>query len=44
MGCPPDVLRSAMRFSLSHLHSEDEIALAAQRIAAAVGQLRAATV
>jgi cysteine desulfurase len=40
MGCPPAVLHSALRFSLSHLQTEAEIETAALRIAAAVGRLR----
>ncbi len=40
MRCPPAVLHSAIRFSLSHLNTEAEIALAAERISAAVQQLR----
>jgi cysteine desulfurase len=44
MGCPPAVLRSAMRFSLSHLQTEAEIDEAAKRIAEAVRQLRTAAV
>jgi cysteine desulfurase len=41
MGVPDEVLRSAMRFSLSALLSEAEIDEAARRIVAAVRQLRA---
>lgn len=40
MGCPPEVLHSAIRFSLSHLNTEAEVELAAERISAAVRQLR----
>lgn len=40
MGVPPEVLRSAMRFSLSPFQTEAEIEEAAQRIAVAVSQLR----
>jgi cysteine desulfurase len=40
MGCPPEVLHSAMRFSLSHLHTEEEMDWAAKRIIQAVRQLR----
>ncbi|HXG12559.1 MAG TPA: cysteine desulfurase family protein [Gemmataceae bacterium] len=40
MGVPDEVLRSAMRFSLSHLLTEAEIDEAARRIAAAVARLR----
>jgi cysteine desulfurase len=40
MGVADEVLRSAMRFSLSALLSEAEIDEAARRIAAAVGRLR----
>jgi cysteine desulfurase len=42
MSCPQEVLHSAMRFSLSHLNTETEIAAAAERIAVAVRQARAA--
>ncbi len=42
MNCPAEVLESAMRFSLSHLHSPAEIDAAAERIAAAVQRLRRA--
>lgn len=42
MACPPECLRSAMRFSLSHLHTENELVAATDRIAAVVCQLRAA--
>jgi cysteine desulfurase len=41
MGCPEEVLHSALRFSLSHLNTETEIARAVERIAAAVARLRA---
>jgi cysteine sulfinate desulfinase/cysteine desulfurase-like protein len=41
MGVPDDVLRSAMRFSLSPLLSADEVDEAAQRIAHVVNSLRA---
>jgi cysteine desulfurase len=40
MGVPDEVLRSAMRFSLSHLLSVEEVEEAAQRIGEAVGRLR----
>jgi cysteine desulfurase len=40
MGVPDDVLRSAMRFSLSPLLTDDEVEEAARRIAAVVGRLR----
>jgi cysteine desulfurase len=40
MGVPDDRLRSAMRFSLAHTLTADEIDEAARRIAAAVGRLR----
>lgn len=40
MGVPEDVLRSAQRFSFSHLLSEDEVREAARRIVAVVGRLR----
>jgi cysteine sulfinate desulfinase/cysteine desulfurase-like protein len=43
MGCLPEVLHSAMRFSLSHLHAEAEIEAAADRIATAVRDLRGVT-
>jgi cysteine desulfurase len=42
MGVPDELLRSAMRFSLSHLLREEEIDDAARRIAAAVARLRGA--
>jgi cysteine desulfurase len=41
MGVPDDVLRSAMRFSFSHLLSEDDVAEAARRIIRVVRRLRA---
>jgi cysteine desulfurase len=40
MGVPAEVLHSAMRFSLSHLLTEDQVQQAAQRIAAQVRRLR----
>jgi cysteine desulfurase len=40
MGVPADVLGSAMRFSLSHLLSEEEIDEAARRISAVVNRMR----
>jgi cysteine desulfurase len=40
MGCSPARLASAMRFSLSHLNSEQEIAAAAERVASVVMRLR----
>jgi cysteine desulfurase len=40
MGVPDDRLRSAMRFSLAHTLTEEEIDEAARRIASAVGRLR----
>jgi cysteine desulfurase len=43
MGVPDDVLRSAMRFSLSPLLTLDEIDEAARRIAAVVARLRRTT-
>lgn len=42
MGVPADLLHSAMRFSLSHLLSESDVAEAAQRVAAVVCRLRGA--
>jgi cysteine sulfinate desulfinase/cysteine desulfurase-like protein len=42
MGVPDDVLRSAMRFSLSPLLTVDEIDEAARRIIAVVTRLRGA--
>jgi cysteine desulfurase len=42
MGVPEVVLRSAMRFSLNSLLTEDEVEEAARRIAAVVSRLRAA--
>jgi cysteine desulfurase len=41
MGVPDEVLRSAMRFSLSALLSEAEIDEAARRVASVVRRLRA---
>jgi cysteine sulfinate desulfinase/cysteine desulfurase-like protein len=41
MGVPDELLRSAMRFSLSPLLSPQEVDEAARRIAAVVGRLRA---
>lgn len=41
MGCPPDVLHSAMRFSFSHETSEADLVEGAQRIGQAVRALRA---
>jgi len=43
MGVPEDRLRSAMRFSLSHLLSEAQMTEAARRIGEAVRRLRSAT-
>jgi cysteine desulfurase len=40
MGCPPEQLRSALRFSFSHQTTPEEAREAAQRIAAAVRELR----
>ena len=40
MGVPQEILQSAMRFSLSHLLSEEEIEEAARRIGAVVNRLR----
>jgi cysteine desulfurase len=40
MGVPQEVLQSAMRFSLSHLLSEEEVDEAARRVAAVVKRLR----
>lgn len=40
MKSPPEVLNSAIRLSLSHLHSESEIDTAVSRIVKAVRQLR----
>jgi cysteine desulfurase len=40
MGVPQDVLQSAMRFSLSHLLSEEEVEEATRRVAAVVNRLR----
>jgi cysteine desulfurase len=40
MGVPQETLQSAMRFSLSHLLSEEEIDEAARRVAAVVNRLR----
>jgi cysteine desulfurase len=40
MGVPEDVLHSAMRFSLSHLLTEEEVDEAARRITAVVERLR----
>lgn len=40
MGVPDDVLRSAMRFSVSHLLSENDVANAGQTIAMAAKDLR----
>jgi cysteine desulfurase len=40
MQVPPERLRSAMRFSFSHLLSEDEVAEAAQRVVEAASQRR----
>jgi cysteine desulfurase len=42
MGCPPEVLHSAMRFSFSHLTTEAEARSAAERTVAAVASLRRA--
>ncbi len=41
MGVPEDVLASAMRFSLTHLLTEEEVDEAARRVADVVGRLRA---
>ncbi len=41
MGVPDDVLHSAMRFSLSHLLTMEEVGEAARRVGAAVRRLRA---
>lgn len=43
MGLPADVLRSAMRFSLSSLQSEAEVLEAAERISKCVNELRRAS-
>ena len=40
MGCPPDVIRSTLRFSLGRENTEDEIDAAVERIAGVVGRLR----
>jgi cysteine desulfurase len=40
MGVPAEALQSAMRFSFSHLLTDDEIALAGNIVAAAVKRLR----
>ena len=40
MGLPEEGLRSAVRFSLGYLLDEDEIDIAAERVAAAVCRLR----
>lgn len=44
MGCPPDVLQSALRLSLACDNTLDEVDLAAARIAAVVHHQRAAAV
>jgi cysteine desulfurase len=40
LGCPPDILKSAMRFSLSHLVTEAQVTEAARRIVREVRALR----
>ncbi len=40
LGVPEPVLHSAMRFSLSHLLTEEEVDEAARRIVQVVGRLR----
>jgi cysteine desulfurase len=40
MACPPEVLQSAMRFSLSHLMGDEDVTEAARRIVEAVRRLR----
>jgi cysteine desulfurase len=40
MGVPAEALQSAMRFSFSHLLTDDEIALAGNIVAAVVKRLR----
>lgn len=40
MNCPPDVYRSAVRFSLSYENTADEIDEAVERIARVIGRLR----
>ena len=40
MGLPPDLYRSAVRFSLSFLNSQDEVDQAAERIARVVASVR----
>ena len=43
MGVPDDVLRSALRFSVSHLNEPAEAAEAGRRVAAVVERLRRET-
>jgi cysteine desulfurase len=42
MGCPPEVVSSSVRFSLSFENTQDEIDEAVERIAHVVGRLRSA--
>jgi len=42
MGCPPEIVASSVRFSLSFENTDDEIDDAVKRIAQTVGRLRAA--